>query len=140
VSGVKAFEAFAVGDAATFSKTITEADVVLFAGLSGDTYELHLDAEYAKGTRFGARVAHGMLGASLISTVVANVLQRPGGLYVAQTLQFLRPVFLGDTLTASAEVIEIIPDKRRLRCRTTVTNQHGNVAIAGEAVIQKDPA
>jgi len=94
------FEAFAVGDAETFAKTITDADIVLFAGVSGDTYPLHLDAEYAKGTRFGARIAHGMLSASLLSTVNALLLGQPGGIYVEQSLRFLRPVFIGEAASA----------------------------------------
>ncbi len=137
-SGVRAYEEFAVGDSATFTKTITEADILLFAGISGDTYGLHVDDEYAKTTRFGRRVAHGMLTASLLSTVNANLLQRPGGLYVSQSVRFLRPVFIGDTLTARAEVVELLPVKRRMRCRTTVRNQHGKTVIDGESVIQKD--
>jgi len=134
----KAFDAFRVGDAETFSKTITDADVVLFAGISGDLYPLHLDAEYAKATRFGARIAHGMLSASLLSTVNAALLGIPGGIYVEQTLRFRRPVFIGDTLTARAEVIEIIADRRRLRARTTVVNQDGKLVVDGESIVQKD--
>ena len=129
-----------VGDAQTFTKTITDADIVLFAGVSGDMYPLHVDAEYAKSTRFGARVAHGMLSASLLSTVTGLLLGLPGGIYVEQSLRFRRPVFVGDTLTARAEVVEILASKHRLRARTTVTNQHGNVVIDGEAVLQKDDA
>jgi acyl dehydratase len=131
------FADFRVGDAATFGKTITEADIVIFAGLSGDTYPLHLDAEYAKTTRFGARIAHGMLSASLLSTVNARLLG-PGGMYVEQTLRFRRPVFIGDTLTARTELVEIDPVKRRLRCTTTVVNQHGKVVVDGTAVLQKE--
>jgi 3-hydroxybutyryl-CoA dehydratase len=131
------FADFRLGDAATFSKTITDADVVLFAGLSGDTYPLHLDAEYAKTTRFGARIAHGMLSASLLSTVNARLLG-PGGMYVEQTLRFRRPVFIGDTLTARAEIISVDPVKRRLHCATTVVNQHGKIVVDGAAVLQKD--
>lgn len=135
---MKSFEEFVVGDRATFSKTIGEADILLFAAVSGDTYALHLDEEYAKTTRFGRRVAHGMLTASLLSTVNALLLQRPGGLYVEQAVRFRRPVFIGDTVTALAEVIEIVVAKRRMRCRTTVRNQHGKIVIDGESLIQKD--
>jgi 3-hydroxybutyryl-CoA dehydratase len=134
----KPFEAFAVGDAVTFAKTITEADIVLFAGLSGDTYPLHVDAEYAKTTRYERRVAHGMLSASLLSTVNALLLGTPGGMYVEQTLRFRRPVFIGDTLTARTEVVAIDAGKRRLHCRTTVANQNGKIVIDGAAVLQKD--
>ena len=134
----RSFESYVVGDVETFSKTITEADIVLFAGLSGDTYPLHLDAEYAKSTRFGARIAHGMLSASLLSTVNALLLGTPGGIYVEQSIRFRRPVFIGDTLTARSEVAEIFHDKRRLRTACTIVNQHGKTVIDGAAVIQKD--
>jgi 3-hydroxybutyryl-CoA dehydratase len=133
----RAFEDLRVGDAETFSKTISEADVTLFAGVSGDTYPLHLDAEYAKTTRFGARIAHGMLSASLLSTVNALLLGTPG-MYVEQTLRFRRPVFIGDTLTARTELRELDPAKRRLHCLTTVVNQHGKIVVDGTAVLQKD--
>jgi 3-hydroxybutyryl-CoA dehydratase len=136
--GEKAFEEFEVGDVTTFSKTITEADVLLFAAVSGDNYPLHVDAEYAKTTRFGQRAAHGMLTASLLSTVVGLMLQKPGGIYVEQTLHFRRPVFIGDTLTATAEVTELRPEQRRLRVRTNVVNQHGKAVLEGDGVIQKD--
>ena len=132
------FSAFAVGDAATFSKTITEADILLFAGVSGDTYPLHVDAEYAKTTRYGQRVVHGMLSASLISTVTGLLLGTPGGIYVEQSLRFRRPVFIGDTLTASAEVTAIDAAKQRLHCATAIVNQHGKTVIDGTSILQKD--
>jgi len=138
MSAGKTYEAFAVGDRKTFSKTITEADITIFAGVSGDFYPLHMDAEYAKTTRFKQRAAHGMLTASLLSTVNGALLDVPGGLYVSQTLNFKRPVFIGDTLTATSEVVELIPAKRRMRCITTIVNQHGKTVLDGEAVIQKD--
>jgi 3-hydroxybutyryl-CoA dehydratase len=136
----KPFEAFAVGDRATFTKTITDADMLLFSAVSGDHYPLHADEEYAKSTRFGGRVAHGLLTASLLSTTNGLLLQRPGGISVAQTLRFVLPVYAGDTITATSEVVEIIPSKRRLRCRTTCVNQRGEVVIDGEALEQKDVA
>lgn len=136
--GEKAFAAFRAGDAASFSKTITEADILLFAAVSGDNYPLHVDAEYAKTTRFGRRAAHGMLTASLLSTVVGMLLQKPGGIYVEQTLRFMRPVFIGDTLTATATVTELIPDRRRMRISAGVVNQHGETVLAGEGTLQKD--
>ncbi len=132
------FSSFAVGEAVTFSKTITEADILLFAAVSGDTYPLHVDAEYAKASRFGQRVAHGMLSASLLSTVVAMMLGTPGGVYVEQTLAFRRPVFIGDTLTARAELVAIDGENYRLHCATTIVNQHGKTVIDGNAVLQKD--
>lgn len=132
------FASFAVGDAVTFSKTISEADVLLFAGVSGDTYPLHVDAEYAKTTRFKQRVVHGMLSASLLSTVTGLMLGTPGGIYVEQSLRFRRPVFIGDTLTARSEVTTIDVAKRRLHCATTVRNQSGKLVIDGVSVLQKD--
>ncbi|MBI3769328.1 MAG: MaoC family dehydratase [Deltaproteobacteria bacterium] len=134
----KRFEDFKVGDEAVYSKTIEEADVLRFAELSGDHYPVHVDEEYARRTRFGRRVAHGMLTASLLSTTNGLLLQLPGGISVEQTLRFLRPVFLGDTITARSTVIEILPQTRRLRCRTTCTNQRGELVITGEAIEQKD--
>jgi 3-hydroxybutyryl-CoA dehydratase len=132
------FSSFAVGEAVTFAKTITEADILLFAAVSGDTYPLHVDAEYAKASRFGQRVAHGMLSASLLSTVAGLMLGTPGGVFVEQTLAFRRPVFIGDTLTARAELVAIDTGKRRLNCATTIVNQHGKTVIDGQAVLQKD--
>jgi 3-hydroxybutyryl-CoA dehydratase len=132
------FSSFTVGDAQTFAKTITEADIVLFAGVSGDTYPLHVDAEYAKTTRYGQRVAHGMLAASLFSTVNGLVLGTPGGVYVEQSLKFRHPVYIGDTLTARSEIVSIDAEKRRLHCATTIVNQHGKTVIAGTAILQKD--
>jgi 3-hydroxybutyryl-CoA dehydratase len=137
---VKPFEAFAVGDKAVFTKTIGEGDLLLFSAVSGDNYPVHVDEEYAKTTRFGGRIAHGMLTASLLSTVNGMLLQKPGGISVAQTLRFLRPVFPGDTITACSEVVEILAEKRRLRCRTTCVNQRGELVIDGEAIEQKDTA
>jgi 3-hydroxybutyryl-CoA dehydratase len=134
----KDFSSFAVGDAVTFSKTIGEADILLFAGVSGDTYPLHVDAEYAQSSRFGQRVAHGMLSASLLSTVAGLMLGTPGGIFVEQTLRFRRPVFIGDTLTARSELTAIDPVKRRLHCATTIVNQRGETVIDGTAILQKD--
>ncbi|MDB5026529.1 MAG: MaoC domain protein dehydratase [Candidatus Eremiobacteraeota bacterium] len=136
--GIKPFEAFRVGDTVSFTKTITEADILLFAAVSGDNYPLHVDAEYAKTTRFGQRAAHGMLSASLLSTVVGMLLQKPGGLYVEQTIRFKAPVFIGDTLTAHADVTELVPERRRMRVKTRVVNQRGETVVDGEGVIQKD--
>lgn len=136
--GEKQFHEFRVGDKAVFSKTISENDVTLFASLTGDHYPLHIDEDYARSTRFGRRVVHGMLTASLLSTANGMLLQLPGAISVEQRLVFLRPVFLGDTLTATSEVIEILPAARRLRCRTTCVNQHGELVLTGEAIEQKD--
>ena len=136
--GEKRFDEFRVGDKAVFVKSFTGEDVDRFADLSGDHYPVHLDEEYAKTTRFGRRVVHGMLTASLFSTTNGLLLQRPGGITVEQSLKFLRPVFLGDTITACTELLEILPESRRLRCRTTCINQHGEIVLTGECIEQKD--
>lgn len=136
----KRFAEFKIGDRALFSKTIAASDVDAFASLTGDHYPLHVDEAYARATRFGRRVAHGMLTASLLSTTNGLLLGRGGGISVEQTLRFLRPVFPGDTITACSEVVEIYPASRRLRCRTTCVNQHGELVVAGHAIEQKDEA
>jgi len=122
------------GQAASFTKTITDADIVLFAGVSGDTNPVHLDADFAAGTMFKERIAHGMLTASLISTVLGTKLPGPGAIYLSQTLTFKAPVKIGDTVTATCTVDTIKVEKRRalIKCTCTVGDQ---VVIAGEAVI-----
>ncbi|MEY4948686.1 MAG: hypothetical protein RL698_897 [Pseudomonadota bacterium] len=136
----KRFEDFRVGDRAEFSKTITADDILSFAEVTGDRHPAHLDPDYARTTRFGAPVAHGMLTASLLSTANALLLGLPGAISVEQTVRFLRPVFVGDTITATSEVVEILPGRRRLRCRTTCVNQRGETIVAGQAIEQKDPS
>ena len=133
----KRFEDFRVGDKVSHSKTITEADIEAFAALTGDRYPLHVNKEYAKTTRYGCCVAHGLLTASLLSTTNGALLGTPGGISLAQTLRYLKPVYPGDTITATTEVIEILP-KRRLRCHTTCINQRGEMVVEGEAIEQKD--
>lgn len=126
---------FKVGDSASYSKTITEADIVLYAGLSGDTNPLHLDAEFARATRFGERIAHGLLTASLISAVLGTKLPGPGGVYVSQTLRFLKPVKIGDTVTARVTVVQVHERKPLLTLETVCTNQQGERVLEGEAVV-----
>ncbi|MBX7218508.1 MAG: MaoC family dehydratase [Blastocatellia bacterium] len=124
---------FTVGEHASVSKTITEADVVLFAGVTGDFNPVHLDAEFAKGTRFGARIAHGMLSAGLISAVLGMKLPGPGAIYLGQEIKFLKPVFIGDTITAQVEVLEFDAEKRRLTAKTECRNQRNEVVLTGTA-------
>ena len=124
-----------VGDAATLSKTITDADVRAFAELTGDHNPVHLDDEYAAGTRFGRRVAHGMLAASLISAALANELPGRGTVYLSQQLQFTAPVFPGDTVTARVAVTKVREDKPVVTLDTVCTNQRGETVIRGEAVV-----
>jgi len=124
-----------VGQRATFSKTITEADIKAFAELSGDKNPLHLDDAFARRSRFGRPVAHGVLVAGVISAVLGNVLPGPGAIYVSQTLKFLRPVFPGDTVTATVEVTAYREDKGIVTLQTICTNQSGLTVVDGEAVL-----
>jgi 3-hydroxybutyryl-CoA dehydratase len=127
--------AWRVGDAAEMSKTITDADVRAFAALTGDHNPVHLDKEYAATTRFGRRIAHGMLSASLVSAVIANELPGRGSVYLSQTLQFVAPVFLGDTVTARVTVTKVREDKPVVTLETVCTNQRGEQLLKGEAVV-----
>ena len=123
-----------VGMSAVFGKTVSEADIVAFAGVSGDTNPIHLHDGFAKSTRFGARIAHGMLGGGFISTVIGTKLPGPGSLYVSQTLNFRAPVKIGDTVTARVEIVEIDAQRRRVRLRTECRCADA-VVIDGEAVV-----
>src|SRR5579859_2547378 len=126
----------AIGTKATLSRTITENDILLFALVSGDHNPIHLDAEYAERTLFGKRIAHGFLIGSLISAVLGNEMPGPGSIYLGQTLKFLAPIHIGDTVTASVEVIGMREEKRLLTLRTDCTNQAGVLVISGEAVVK----
>ena len=132
------FADIAIGDTASFSKTITEHDVYAFAGLSGNFNPVHVDEEFARNTRFKGRIAHGLLAAGLISTVIGTVLPGANAIYMAQELVFKSPVMLGDTLTALVEVVEKIEAKKRIIFKTSVTNQNGVVVIEGKDTIYKD--
>ena len=124
-----------VGDSAEISKTISDAEVRAFAELTGDTNPVHLDEEYAAATRFGRRIAHGMLGASLISAVLANELPGRGTVYLSQTLRFTAPVFLGDTVNARVTVKAVREDKPVVTLETFCTNERGERVVEGEAVV-----
>lgn len=131
----KTFSQIQVGDAAEFSKTISETDVYQFAGICGDFNPAHVNEDYAQGTPFKSRIAHGMLSASLISTVIGTQLPGPGSIYMKQEVKFLAPVYIGDTLTARAEVVERIEDKQRVKLKTTCVNQAGKIVVDGEALV-----
>lgn len=124
-----------IGVTASRTKTITDADIRAFALASGDTNSVHLDEEAAAQSRFGRRIAHGMLTASVISAVLGNDLPGPGTIYLGQELKFKAPVFLDDTIMATVELIQYREDKRIATFRTTVTNQAGVLVIEGEAVV-----
>lgn len=125
----------APGLSAEQAKTVTEADVVLFAGITGDFNPVHVDAEAAARSRFGGRIAHGMLSAGLISAVIAMKLPGPGAIYMTQSLRFTKPVKIGDTVTARVEVIEVLAAKKRVRLATTCRNQRGETVLDGEALL-----
>jgi len=124
-----------VGDRAEFTKTVSESDVYLYAGVTGDFNPAHINEPYAEKTFFKTRIAHGMLPAGFISAILGTRLPGPGTIYMGQTLKFRAPVLIGDTITASAEVMEIIADKNRVRLKTTCENQDGVVVLDGEAVV-----
>ena len=126
---------FKVGDRAEITKTIEQSDVDAFATVTGDHNPVHVDEEFAKTTRFGRRIAHGMLTASLISAVLANKLPGEGSVYLGQTLQFMAPVFPGDEVTARITVKDIREDKPVVKLETICMNQRGEVVIRGEATV-----
>lgn len=127
--------ALQVGDTASQSKTITDDDIQRFADLVGDHNPVHLDDAYAQTTRFGRRIAHGMLSASLLSAVLANQLPGKGTVYLSQTLKFVAPVFPGDTVTARVTVTKVRNDKPIVTLETVCTNQRDEPLIKGEAVV-----
>lgn len=129
----------AVGDVATFSKTISESDVYGFAGITGDMNPVHIDAQAAAASPFGARVAHGMLTAALVSTVLGLKLPGPGTIFLSQIMRFLKPVYIGDTVTARVEVVEIVEAKNRVRLATRCSNQNGETVGEGEALVLAPP-
>ena len=124
-----------IGQSACFTKTITESDVYTFAGISGDLNPAHINEEYAKTTRFGGRIAHGMLSAGLISAVIGMQLPGPGTIYMGQELKFLSPVRIGDTVTARVQVASFDEKRRQAVLETTCTNQDNALLISGQAKV-----
>ncbi len=124
-----------VGDSAEISKSITEEEIDRFAEITGDRNPVHVDEEFAKKTRFGKRLAHGMWGASLISAVLGVKLPGPGTIYMSQTLKFQGPVYPGDTVTARATVVKLREDKPIATLETVCVNQRGETILSGEAVV-----
>ena len=131
----KTIDELKIGESAEFSKTIAESDVYLYAGITGDFNPAHINEEYAKKTFFETRIAHGMLPAGFISAILGTRLPGPGTIYLKQDLKFLAPVRIGDTITARVEVTEVNRDKKKVRLRTTCTNQDGTLVLDGEAVV-----
>ncbi|HEY0233021.1 MAG TPA: bifunctional enoyl-CoA hydratase/phosphate acetyltransferase [Dokdonella sp.] len=129
------FDEIAIGDSAAIERTLTAEDIQLFAVLSGDVNPQHLDPVFAESTRFHGVIAHGMWGAALISAVLGTRLPGPGTIYLGQTLSFLAPVHIGDTLSVQVKVNTRDPDKKRLGFACTCVNQNGDTVIAGEAEV-----
>jgi 3-hydroxybutyryl-CoA dehydratase len=130
----KTIEELKLGDVAEFTKTVSESDIYLYAGVTGDFNPAHINETYAGKTFFKTRIAQGMLTAGFISAILGTQLPGPGTIYLRQELNFLAPVRIGDTITARVEVIEIISEKNRVRLKTTCTNQDGTQVLDGEAV------
>ncbi len=131
---VQFFEDLSVGQTASFAKTITEADILLFSAVSGDTNPVHVNAEFAATTIFKERVAHGMLGASLISAVLGTRLPGPGAIYLDQSLRFRAPVRIGATVTAMVTITALDAEKKHVTLATVCT-VGGRKVIDGEAVL-----
>jgi 3-hydroxybutyryl-CoA dehydratase len=124
-----------IGDTAELTRTIEQSDVEAFAEVTGDRNPIHLDDAFAEKTRFGRRIAHGMLTASLISSVLANRLPGEGSVYLGQSLQFVAPVFFGDEITARVTVKEVREDKPIVKLETICVNQRNEIVIRGEATV-----
>lgn len=124
-----------VGQSASFSKTVSESDIYLFAGISGDLNPAHINAAYSGQSQFKGRIAHGMLSAGFISAVLGMQLPGPGTIYLSQTLKFLAPVYIRDTVTATLTVLALDREKDRATLSTVCTNQFGRAVVTGEAVV-----
>ncbi len=131
----KTIDEIKVGDSAEFVKTVSESDIYLFAGVTGDMNPAHINEVYASQTFFKTRIAHGMLAAGFISAVLGMQLPGPGTIYLKQELSFLAPVRIGDTITARVEVTEILAEKKRVKLKTTCFNQEGTVVLDGQATV-----
>lgn len=136
----KTLAQLAVGDTARFTKTVSESDVYLYAGVTGDFNPAHVDEQYAQQTFFKTRIAHGMLSAGFISTILGTTLPGPGTIYLHQSLDFTAPVRFGDTITAQVEVKELDPGKNRVTLETTCFNQDGVQVLGGRAVVSPPKA
>jgi 3-hydroxybutyryl-CoA dehydratase len=124
-----------IGDSETYERTVTETDVVLFGGISGDLNPAHFNEVYAKDTMFKGRIVHGMLTASYFSTILGTLLPGPGTIYLGQELKFTKPVHIQDTIKAVATVTEIIEEKNIIKLETIAYNQEGHVVVKGTATV-----
>jgi 3-hydroxybutyryl-CoA dehydratase len=129
----KSIHELKVGDSAQISKKITGTDIADFARVTGDFNPVHLDQAYAEKTTFKGRIAHGLLSVGFLSSILGNILPGHGTIYLSQEVKFLAPVRIGDTITAKVEVMELIPEKNRVKFRTTCINQEGNIVVDGTA-------
>ena len=129
------FSELIVGMKDSLSRTITRDDILRFAEATGDHNPIHVEEEFAAKSKFGKPIAHGMLGAGLISALMGAKLPGPGNMYMEQSLSFRKPVFIGDTITATAEITELDAEKYRVRLETVCTNQDGAVVIEGNALL-----
>jgi 3-hydroxybutyryl-CoA dehydratase len=136
----KSIDRLQVGDAAEFAKTVSETDIYLYAGITGDFNPAHVNENYAKNTFFKTRIAHGMLTAGFISAIIANQLPGPGTIYLKQELSFLAPVHIGDTITARVEILELNTEKNRVRLKTTCSNQDGVTVLEGFGLVSPPKA
>ncbi len=131
----KTFDEIKIGDTASFEKTLSESDVYLFAGITGDLNPMHINKVVAEESRFGGRIAHGMLVSSLISTVLGMYLPGPGTIYLGQELKFTAPVMIGDTVKAIGEVIAMDPEKKRITIKTQCIKSDGTLVVDGTATV-----
>jgi 3-hydroxybutyryl-CoA dehydratase len=129
----KSIDELKVRDSAEWSRTLTEHEIKLFAEATGDFNPVHLDQDYAEKTFFKGRIAHGLLSLGYISTVLGNILPGHGTIYVSQEVKFLAPVRIGDTITARVEIMEVIPEKNRVKFKTTCRKQEGKIVLDGAA-------
>jgi 3-hydroxybutyryl-CoA dehydratase len=133
------FDEMSVGQKASYTRTVTNEDVLLFAAVSGDTNPVHLDEEFAAATQFKGRIAHGMYTAGLISAAIAMELPGPGTIYLGQDLRFERPVRIGDTITVDLEITEMTAGKNFVKLATVVSNQNAKVVVSGSATVMAPP-
>ncbi|SMD10533.1 3-hydroxybutyryl-CoA dehydratase [Desulfocicer vacuolatum DSM 3385] len=136
----KTIDQLHIGDSDEFSKTISESDIYLFGGITGDLNPAHINEEYGKKSFFKGRIAHGMLVGGFISTVIGMKLPGPGSIYREQQLNFLAPVHVGDTITARVEIQGINTEKNKVSLRTSCVNQGGTIVVDGKAVIHPPQA
>ena len=131
----KTIQEIEIAEKSTFTKTINGAGIVNYAGITGDFNPVHINSEYAQKTKFKGRIVHGMLSVGLISTILGNDLPGPGSIFVSQNINFIAPVRIGDTVTASVKVIDKDEEKNKLYLETICKNEKDNLIIDGEAVI-----